>query len=126
MFLLKLFGSKKLIAAVTGVVALVLVPVLNSKLGLHLDPIALGGSLAGIVGVVFAYIAAQYKIDISSGGETTTSALLARIADAKNGPVPPSVLVALKFAAELLPAGAGKDAVHAALFDLEDLKEPLP
>ena len=121
MFLLRLFGSKKLIAAVTGIVALVIVPVLNAKLGLGLDPIEVGGTLAGVAGVVFAFVVAQYKIDISTNGDTTTAKMLERIAAGASGPVPASVVAALSLAAVLLPAGPGRDAANAALAELGEV-----
>lgn len=119
MFLLRLFGSKKLIAAVAGVLASVLVPVLNAKLGLHLDDVQVAGSIGGVVSVVLAFIAAQWHIDIATNGDTTTASVLKRVADGQVGPVPPSVVAALRVAVALVPPGPGKDAVVAALAEVE-------
>jgi hypothetical protein len=115
MFLLRLFGSKKLIAVVTGVVALVAVPLVNAKFGLGLDPLEVAGSLGGIAGVVLAFIGAQYRIDMHTEGETTTSKMLERVAASEVGPVPAKVLLALQLALMVIPAGPGRDAVAAAL-----------
>lgn len=117
MFLLKLFGSKKLIAALSGVLAIPAV-LLASKFGLALDTVEVASAIGGIATVVLAYIAAQYRIDVETNGDTTTAKLLERLATGENGPVPSSVVVALRLVAGLVPQGPARDAVQRALEDL--------
>lgn len=116
MFLLRLFGSKKLIAIVASIIAQLLVPVLNAKLGLNLDPVEMAASIGSIAAVTLAFIAAQWHIDIKTEGATSTVKMLEHIASpVAPGPMPAKVATAMQVALMFLPEGAAKDAVKAAL-----------
>jgi hypothetical protein len=120
MFLLKFFGSKKLIAVIAGILGAVLSPLLNSKLGLGMEPIEVAGSIGAIATMVLAYVVAQFKLDVETDGATTASSLIKYVADAQApGPVPSNVKLVLTLLAQFVPAGPGKDAVAAALADLD-------
>ena len=81
-WILRTFGSKKLVAVVAGVIATLVVPVLNAKLGLSLDPGTLATMLAGILGTVLAFVVGQTVVDVSTGGKTTTAYQLTQAAAA--------------------------------------------
>ncbi len=59
-----LSGYKKLLVALVGVAAVFLVPFLNAKFGAGLSVSTVAGVLAGLVSIVFAYIAAEFKLDV--------------------------------------------------------------
>ena len=120
MFLLKLFGSKKLIAVVGGVIAVVLTPILNSKLHLSLTEAQVAEVIAAVGAMVLTFVAAQWHVDIKSEGQTTTAAMLTRMAQPDFPKLPlqleAAARVALGFidkdspAAKALRAGLGEDA----------------
>jgi hypothetical protein len=102
-----MFYSKKLAAALGSIAAVVLVPVLNKKLGLELSVEEVGGAVGAIVLIGITYITLQFKLDSKLEGATTTAAILTKVASpAAPGPLPPEVETALKVLAGLVEEGS--------------------
>lgn len=73
-------GYKKLLVAVLGAVAVFLVPFVNGRYGMDLDPAEVAATLAGLVSVVLAYITAEFKLDKARATAPVNPAVLALIA----------------------------------------------
>ena len=63
-FLVGLLTSRRVVAAIGGVLSALLVPVLNTKLGLGLDPAELTATVTGIVSIVVAYVVTRTVTDV--------------------------------------------------------------
>jgi hypothetical protein len=100
-WLINLFGSKKLVAVVGGVLATLLVPILNAKLGLGLDAASVSVSIGAVLTAVLSYVAAQWHIDIKTNGATTTASVLLK--------------KAAEVVADIAPDGTPLDAVAKAV-----------
>jgi heterodisulfide reductase subunit A-like polyferredoxin len=94
-WLIQQFGSKKLLAAVAAILAILAVPILNSKLGLNLTEDQVTKVILSVLSPALLYVLAQWHIDVSTKGATTTAAVVAqRLAQAAAAALPAQTLVA--------------------------------
>jgi hypothetical protein len=121
MFIAKFFGSKRLAAAVGTIVAVLLVPVINAKLHLALDPTQVGEVVGAVVLAGVTFIGSQWHLDVSTGGDTSSSALLKAIAAPVQPALPPELASAVTLLASLAKPGS---ALADALKALESVPPP--
>lgn len=104
MFIVKFFGSKRLAAAVGTIVAVLLVPLVNAKLHLSLDPTQVGEVVGAVALAGITFIGSQWHLDVSTGGDTSSSPILKKLAEPVQPALPPELASAIK-----LLAGFAKD-----------------
>lgn len=75
-----LSGYKKFIVALTGVAAVFLVPMLNAKYAMGISVGEVSAVLGGLVSVVFAFIAAEFKLDKARAEAPVNPTVLAVLA----------------------------------------------
>lgn len=120
MFIVKFFGSKRLAATVGTIAALLLVPVLNSKLGLSLDASQVGEVLGAVVLAGLTFVGSQWHLDVSTGGATSSSSVLKALAQPAEPKLPPELASAVAILAGLAKPGS------ALAEALKSLEPPVP
>jgi len=103
-WLVEQFGSKKLIAALCAVAAALVVPDINRSLGVSLDSGAVATQLAVVVGPLVLYILAQWHIDVTTGGKTTTAYQLTQTAATAAAAALPANTIAAQVASAVVAA----------------------
>lgn len=74
-FIVGLLTSRRVVASVGGVLAALLVSLLNKKLGLGLDPAEVVTTVTGIVAITFAYIVSRTVTDVKGTVPAPTAKL---------------------------------------------------
>lgn len=124
MFLVKLFGSKKLAATVGTIVAVLLVPVLNSKLGLSLDPQGIAETLGAVLLAGLTFVGSQWHLDVKTEGETSSAPLLKALAQPAEPKLPPELANAVALLSGLAKPGSALAEALKALQAVEPPKAP--
>jgi uncharacterized protein (DUF2062 family) len=92
-WLIQQFGSKKLVAMIAAILAILAVPILNSKLGLNLTANEITTVIVSVLTPALGYIIAQWHIDVKTNGATTTASIVAqKLAQAAGAALPEQTL----------------------------------
>jgi hypothetical protein len=83
------------VAALAAIIAILAVPVLNAKLGLNLTSDTVTTVIISVLTPAVGYIIAQWHIDVTTKGATTTASIVAqKLAQAAAAALPSQTLVA--------------------------------